>query len=84
MMGPKQTTPDLEGDLWAFQLVLNMGEVIQFYAESEENRTAWKNILEVMIMFPHSQIPSVPFDSRNTPPFSVEFRKMLDSNPGKQ
>ena len=57
---PKRAVEGLSGDLWPFQLVLNTGKIIQFCSEYKSRRTAWVRILEVMIMFPRSQIPPMP------------------------
>ena len=46
--------------LWPFQIVLNAGEVLEFFLESPEDQKQWMKRLGLLLMFPYSPIPEEP------------------------
>lgn len=48
------------GMLWPFQIVLNHGEVLEFFLETQEDQKQWMKRLGLLLMFPYSPIPEEP------------------------
>lgn len=48
------------GMLWPFQIVLNAGEVLEFFLELPEDQKQWMKRLGLLLMFPYSPIPEEP------------------------
>lgn len=46
--------------LWPFQIVLNHGEVLEFFLETQEDQKQWMKRLGLLLMFPYSPIPEEP------------------------
>ena len=62
-------------DLYSFTVTTASGEVHEFRIEAESERLRWVKILQLLVIYPYSQIPEEP----NTNPIKDSFRQSLEA-----
>lgn len=63
------------GELYMFTVATISGELHEFRTESENDRLRWVKLLQVLVMYPYSQIPEEPKSN----PIKDNFRQGLDA-----